>query len=310
VAFHVYRQIAEGPGGGDLLKASVRRPEVRDLVSRIGGVLAWHGALSFDHILDSKTNSSLVFDANPRLVEPMNAWLSGVDLTGALLSVSRGEAPPVQPDGRKGVVTKIGLMGLLDAARRRGRRRDILGELALLASGLGRYRGAVEELLPLTAPRRSPSSSQNWSCPRIPLPICRAARSAATASRRTPSRGLEPGSNGQKGSNVWRATEWGECARSGHSLTASRMGQVAAEAVSSAARRKRAVQHQCDGFDPAVRVLRESVPGHPILGHKQKWVAESRIFSADKAAGSMPRDTAGLELWVRNQSDFAGFRWC
>jgi hypothetical protein len=34
------------------------------------------------------------------------------------------------------------------------------------------------------------------------------------------------------------------------------------------------------------------------LTHKQKWVAESRIFSADEAAGSMPRDTAGLELWV------------
>jgi predicted ATP-grasp superfamily ATP-dependent carboligase len=149
VAFHVYRQIAEGPGGGDVLKASVRRPEARALVSRIGGALAWHGALSFDHILDSKTNSPLVFDANPRLVEPMNAWLSGVDLAGALLNVSRGEAPPVQPDGREGVVTKLGLMGLLDAAQRRGRRRDILGELALLASGLGRYRGAIEELLPL-----------------------------------------------------------------------------------------------------------------------------------------------------------------
>jgi len=24
----------------------------------------------------------------------------------------------------------------------------------------------------------------------------------------------------------------------------------------------------------------------------------------------MPRDTAGLEFWVRNQCDFAGFRWC
>ena len=79
----------------------------------------------------------------------MNAWLSGVDLTGALLSVSRGEAPPVQPDGREGIVTKLGLMGLLDAAERRGRRRDVLGELALLASGAGRYRGAIEELLPL-----------------------------------------------------------------------------------------------------------------------------------------------------------------
>jgi hypothetical protein len=73
---------------------------------------------------------------------------------------------------------------------------------------------------------------------------------------------------------------------------------------------KRAVQHKCDGFDSAMRMRRESVSGHPILGHKQKWVAESRIFSADGAAGSMPRDTAGLELWVRNQSDFAGFRWC
>ncbi len=31
------------------------------------------------------------FDANPRLVEPMNAWLSGVDLPGALLQVSLGE---------------------------------------------------------------------------------------------------------------------------------------------------------------------------------------------------------------------------
>ena len=47
-------------------------------------------------------------------------------------------------------MTKLGLIGLLDAAERRGRRRDVLGELALLASGLGRYRGAVEELLPLT----------------------------------------------------------------------------------------------------------------------------------------------------------------
>jgi hypothetical protein len=73
---------------------------------------------------------------------------------------------------------------------------------------------------------------------------------------------------------------------------------------------KRAVQHKCDGFDPAMRMPRESVPGHPILGHNQKWIAESRISSVDEAAGSMPRDTAGLELWVRNQSDFAGFRWC
>src|SRR5437879_11383597 len=79
----------------------------------------------------------------------MNAWLAGVDLPGALLQVSLGETPPVQADGRAGVLTRLGLMGLLDAARRRQRRRDILAEIGLLASNSGRYRGTREELVPL-----------------------------------------------------------------------------------------------------------------------------------------------------------------
>ena len=107
------------------------------------------GALSFDYIVDAKTGAPLFFDANPRLVEPMNAWLSGVDLPGALLRVSLGEKPPAQPEGREGVITRLGLMGLMDAASRRGRRGDVFWELALLASNAGRYRGAIEELVPL-----------------------------------------------------------------------------------------------------------------------------------------------------------------
>src|SRR5436309_3183815 len=84
VACHIYRQIAEGPGGGDLLKLSVVRPEVRKTVMRIGQALKWHGALSFDYIHDDATAKSYFIDANPRLVEPMNAWLAGVDLPGSL----------------------------------------------------------------------------------------------------------------------------------------------------------------------------------------------------------------------------------
>ncbi len=149
VASHIYRQVAEGPGGGDVLKLSVVSAEVREIANRIGQALAWHGALSFDYIREGATGTPHFIDANPRLVEPMNAWLSGVDLPGALLRISLGEAPPVQPDGREGVVTRLGIMGLLDAARQRHRRRDILRELALLAFGAGRYRGSCEELVPL-----------------------------------------------------------------------------------------------------------------------------------------------------------------
>jgi predicted ATP-grasp superfamily ATP-dependent carboligase len=149
VASHIYRQVVEGPGGGDVLKISVNRADVRETVERIGRALAWHGALSFDYIRDDATGTAHFIDANPRLVEPMNAWLSGVDLPGALLQISLGEAPPVQPEGREGVLTRLGLMGLLDAARRRYRRRDILLEIGLLISGSGRYRGSREELVPL-----------------------------------------------------------------------------------------------------------------------------------------------------------------
>jgi len=132
-----------------VLKISVVSAGVRNTVARIGQALKWHGALSFDYIRDDATKIPHFIDANPRLVEPMNAWLSGVDLPGALLQISLGETPPVQPDGREGVLTRLGLMGLLDAARQRGRRRDILREIGLLAAGSGRYRGSREELVPL-----------------------------------------------------------------------------------------------------------------------------------------------------------------
>jgi biotin carboxylase len=149
VVCHIYRQVVEGPGGGDVLKLSIVDKEVRAIVERIGAALNWHGALSFDYIRDATFRTPHFIDANPRLVEPMNAWLSGVDLPGALLKVSLGETPPVQADGRAGVLTRLGLMGLLDAARWRDRRSDVLKEIVLLASNSGRYRGAREELVPL-----------------------------------------------------------------------------------------------------------------------------------------------------------------
>jgi predicted ATP-grasp superfamily ATP-dependent carboligase len=36
----------------------------------------------------------LVIDVNPRLVEPINALIAGVDLVGAMLELARGGHPP------------------------------------------------------------------------------------------------------------------------------------------------------------------------------------------------------------------------
>ena len=48
LGFHAYRQLAEGAGGGDARKASVRRDGIRADLARIGKHLDWHGALSID----------------------------------------------------------------------------------------------------------------------------------------------------------------------------------------------------------------------------------------------------------------------
>ena len=45
IGFHAYRQIAAGAGGGEAIKQSVSRPQVRAISMTIGEKLAWHGAL-------------------------------------------------------------------------------------------------------------------------------------------------------------------------------------------------------------------------------------------------------------------------
>jgi predicted ATP-grasp superfamily ATP-dependent carboligase len=149
VALHAYQQLARGPGGGDVLKIGVSRPGVAEYVEKIGAALAWHGALSFDYLLEEGGNQPYFIDANPRLVEPMNALLSGVDLAGALVDVSLARSPRRQADSKAGVVTRLGMMGLMEAAARRGRRRDVIREAILMAAERGRYSGTVEELTPL-----------------------------------------------------------------------------------------------------------------------------------------------------------------
>jgi predicted ATP-grasp superfamily ATP-dependent carboligase len=149
IGFHAYRQMAAGAGGGEAIKESVTRPQVRTDMERIGEKLAWHGALSVDYIFRDDSVTPLLIDCNPRLVEPMNAYLAGVDLLGLLLRVSRGEVPASLPEGRAGVRTHLAMQVLLGCASRGGARRDLLRECWRLLTGSGPYAGSAEELTPV-----------------------------------------------------------------------------------------------------------------------------------------------------------------
>jgi predicted ATP-grasp superfamily ATP-dependent carboligase len=148
LAAHAYRQVSRGAGGGPAIKESVDRPQVRSHLARIGERLHWHGALSVDYILDEREHMPRFIDCNPRLVEPMSAWLAGLDLADLLVRVSRGEAIEPVPGSRKGVRTHLAMQALFGCAIRGGSRGDICREGWRLLTGRGPYRESREELTP------------------------------------------------------------------------------------------------------------------------------------------------------------------
>jgi hypothetical protein len=146
VAFHACQRVREGAQGGASHKLGLDLPGARDHMARLGAALDWHGALSADVI--TGPDGLWFIDINPRLVEPVNALASGVDLTGALLEVATSGTSRPQPAGRPGMRTHQLLLAVLGAAQR-GKRLDVARELASAAAGLGPYRGSREELTPV-----------------------------------------------------------------------------------------------------------------------------------------------------------------
>lgn len=153
VAFHANERTAEGAGGGASHKRSVSVPHVRQFVEVLGSDLRWHGALSADVIL---TDSGPRFiDINPRLVEPQNAYASGVDLVGPMLELATGSHPTPEPDGKADVRTHQLLLAVLGAAQHGRGRRAILGELLHAARHTDDYGGSTEELTPIAGDPRT-----------------------------------------------------------------------------------------------------------------------------------------------------------
>lgn len=155
LGFHAYRQVAPGIGGGEAIKESVSRPNVREMLAKIGERLAWHGALSIDYLMPEHDATPRLIDCNPRLVEPMSAYLAGTDLVGLLLQVSRGETPAVLPESRAGVRTHLAMQALLGLAGRGGTRRDLLRECWRLGRRHAPYAGSREEMTPVRTDRLS-----------------------------------------------------------------------------------------------------------------------------------------------------------
>ena len=147
VAFHANLRMREGVRGGASHKRSLVQPDARTALETLGRELSWHGALSADAILT--VDGPVIIDVNPRLVEPGNAWRSGVDLVEAMIDTAFGRAQAPQPTGRPNVKTHQLLLAILGAAQQQRGRRGILDELLGAARHAGDYADSTEELTPI-----------------------------------------------------------------------------------------------------------------------------------------------------------------
>jgi biotin carboxylase len=145
VACHACERVREGVSGGASHKLGLDLPEAREHLARLGAALDWHGALSAD-VIASEAGIQFI-DINPRLVEPVNALISGVDLVRALVAVACSGTSRPQPPGRPGTRTHQLLLAVLAAAQHEGRR-GVARELWDGVLHRGDYRGSREELTP------------------------------------------------------------------------------------------------------------------------------------------------------------------
>ena len=146
IAFHANQRTAEGANGGASHKRSIELPDVRRWFEVLGAELEWHGALSADVILGD--SGPVFIDVNPRLVEPENAWRSGVDLVRPMMELAIGSSPSKQPESRPEVATHQLLLAVLGAAQQGRGRRGVVAELRNAWRKSGLYQDSIEELTP------------------------------------------------------------------------------------------------------------------------------------------------------------------
>jgi len=150
IGVHCTQQQAVGKGNSQAARLSVDHPTVRDHLQKLGDHLGWHGALALDYLYDRHAGPAYI-EANPRLVEPMNAVYAGCNLPQMLVELSLGKtfADLATQIGRFGVRSHSMVAILVGAADRSASRRDLARILGQRLVRRGIYRKSREALTPM-----------------------------------------------------------------------------------------------------------------------------------------------------------------
>ena len=157
LAYHCSQTRGESVGGGHAARMGVEHPQVREHLVALGQALDWHGPLALDYLFDDTAGRPTYIECNPRLVEPMNAMLSGVNLADLTVRVALGEVEDTTHlrSGHPGIRSHSLMAILLGVADHGGSRWKLLGTIGEDIRGRGVFARSREDLTPF---RKDPPS--------------------------------------------------------------------------------------------------------------------------------------------------------
>jgi len=117
----------------------------------LGQALNWHGPLALDYLFDEATGTPTYIECNPRLVEPMNATLSGVNMADLTVRVALGEegVSAVSSSRQLGIRSHSLMALLLGVADQGASRWEVLHTIEEDLRGRGIFANSREDLTPL-----------------------------------------------------------------------------------------------------------------------------------------------------------------
>ena len=151
LAYHCTQTRGESVGGGHAARIGVAHPQVREHLIALGRALEWHGPLALDYLYNEASGQPTYIECNPRLVEPMNAVLCGVNLADLTIRVALDgveDTANVQI-GRPDIRSHSLMALLLGVADHGGSRRKLLHTVFQDIRGQGIFAGSKEDLTPV-----------------------------------------------------------------------------------------------------------------------------------------------------------------
>jgi hypothetical protein len=151
LAVHCTQTRGVSVGGGHAARMGRDHPQVREHLVTLGQALQWHGPLALDYLFDEATGTPCYIECNPRLVEPMNATLSGINLADLTVRVALGEerASADPRRGQPGMRSHSLMAILLGEADHGASRWELLQTLGEDLRGRGIFAESREDLTPI-----------------------------------------------------------------------------------------------------------------------------------------------------------------